>query len=162
MKLLITQFFPFSLISFFLILTSWPNYCWRIELLLHLITLSDTHTPLSVGLPWKRDRPVAQTYTWQHITLTRGRHPRSRRDSNPQSQQASCRWATPYTALPLQSASSFLLGTNTVILVTTAPIFDVLQPPRLPRLRNSFYGKRSSRIEHFAELNSFQGHFRPD
>ena len=38
------------------------------RLLLHLITLNDT--PHSVGLLWKRDRPVAETYTWQHTTLT--------------------------------------------------------------------------------------------
>jgi hypothetical protein len=30
----------------------------------HLITLR--HTPQSVGLLWTRDRPVAQTSTWQH------------------------------------------------------------------------------------------------
>jgi hypothetical protein len=30
----------------------------------HLITL--THTPQSVGLLWPRDRPVAETSTWQH------------------------------------------------------------------------------------------------
>jgi hypothetical protein len=31
---------------------------------LHLITLR--HTPQSVGLLWTRDRPVAETCTWQH------------------------------------------------------------------------------------------------
>jgi hypothetical protein len=30
----------------------------------HLITLR--HIPQSVGLLWTRDRPVAETYTWQH------------------------------------------------------------------------------------------------
>jgi hypothetical protein len=30
----------------------------------HLITLR--HTPQSVGLLWTRDRPVAETYKWQH------------------------------------------------------------------------------------------------
>jgi hypothetical protein len=35
---------------------------------------SKTHTH-SVGLLWKRDRPVAVTSTWQHTTLTRNRHP---------------------------------------------------------------------------------------
>jgi hypothetical protein len=34
-----------------------------------------THTPQAVGLPWKRDRPVAQTSTWHHTTLTRGKTP---------------------------------------------------------------------------------------
>jgi len=38
------------------------------------------------------DRPGAVTNTWQHTTLTRDRHRCPRRDSNPQSQQASgCR-----------------------------------------------------------------------
>jgi len=44
-RFLITQFFPFSFIYFFLILVSWPNHCRRRELMLHLITLYDTHTP---------------------------------------------------------------------------------------------------------------------
>jgi hypothetical protein len=35
----------------------------------HLITLR--HTPQSVGLLWKRDRPVAETSTWQHKHCTR-------------------------------------------------------------------------------------------
>jgi hypothetical protein len=53
---------------------------------------SNTDTPHSVGLFWTRDQPVAQTYTWQHTTLTRDRLPFPRRDSSPQSQHASgCR-----------------------------------------------------------------------
>jgi len=39
-----------------------------------------------------------------NITLTRDRHPRPRRDPNPQSQQASSRRPTPWTARPLGSA----------------------------------------------------------
>jgi hypothetical protein len=35
----------------------------------HLITLR--HTPQSVGLLWVRDRPVAETSTWQHKHCTR-------------------------------------------------------------------------------------------
>jgi hypothetical protein len=35
----------------------------------HLITLR--HTPQSVGLLWTRDRPVAETSTWQHKHCTR-------------------------------------------------------------------------------------------
>jgi hypothetical protein len=35
----------------------------------HLITLK--HTSQSVGLLWTRDRPVAETYTWQHKHCTR-------------------------------------------------------------------------------------------
>jgi len=33
-----------------------------------------THTAQSVGLPWTSDQPDAETSTWQHTTLTRGRH----------------------------------------------------------------------------------------
>jgi len=35
------------------------------------------------------DHFVAETSTWQHTTFTTDKHPRSRWDSNPQSQQAS-------------------------------------------------------------------------
>jgi hypothetical protein len=38
----------------------------------------------SVGLLWTSDRPVAETSTWEHTTLTRNRHPCPRWDSNPQ------------------------------------------------------------------------------
>jgi len=41
------------------------------ELSLCMITLSDTH---SVGLLCTRDRPVAETSTWQHTTLRRETH----------------------------------------------------------------------------------------
>jgi len=43
-----------------------------------------THTPHSVGLLWTRDRPVAETCTWKHTSLTWDRHPCPRRDSSPQ------------------------------------------------------------------------------
>jgi hypothetical protein len=58
------------------------------------ITLLDT--PHSVWLLWTSDQPVAETSTWQHTTFTRDRHPCPRRDSNPQSQQASGRRPTPH------------------------------------------------------------------
>ena len=51
-------------------------------------------TTQSVGLLRTSDQPVAETSTWQHATLTRERHPRPRRDSNPQSQSASSRRPT--------------------------------------------------------------------
>jgi hypothetical protein len=74
------------LVSFLLPFSVWPllhNHSRCREFLLYLITLSDTHTHL-VGLLWKRDRPVAETCTWQQTTLTRDRHPFIRRESNPQ------------------------------------------------------------------------------
>jgi len=61
-------------------------------------------TQHSLGLLWTSDQPDAETSTWQHTTLTTDGHPCPRRDSNPQSQQASCRRPTPYTARPLGSA----------------------------------------------------------
>jgi hypothetical protein len=51
----------------------------------HLITLR--HTPQSVGLLWKRDRPVAETSTWQHKHCIRDKHPCLRWVSNPRTQQ---------------------------------------------------------------------------
>jgi hypothetical protein len=59
----------------------------------HLITLR--HTPQSAGLLWTRDRPVAETSTWQHEHCTRDKHPCPRRDLNPRSQQAFGRRPTP-------------------------------------------------------------------
>jgi len=53
---------------------------------------TNTHT---VGLLWMRDRPVAETSTWQHTTLTTDRHPCPWWDLKPQSQQASGRRSMP-------------------------------------------------------------------
>jgi len=39
---------------------------------------SHPDTAQSVGLLWTSDRPVAETSTWQHTTLTTDRHPCSR------------------------------------------------------------------------------------
>jgi hypothetical protein len=65
------------------------------------------HTPPSVGLLWTRDRPVAETSTWQHKHCARDEHPCPRWDSNPRSQHASGRRPTPYTARPLGSAKFY-------------------------------------------------------
>jgi hypothetical protein len=51
--------------------------------------------PHLVWLFWTSDQPDTETATWQHKTFTRQRHPCPRRDSNPQSQQASVRRPTP-------------------------------------------------------------------
>jgi len=61
-----------------------------------IIEASRSHSDISqsVGLLWKTDRPIAETCTWQHTVLPR-------RDSNPQSQQASGRRPTSYTARQL-------------------------------------------------------------
>jgi hypothetical protein len=52
-----------------------------------------THTQ-SVGLPWTRDRPVAEVSTCTTHNIQK-RHSCPRRDLNPQSQQASGRRPTP-------------------------------------------------------------------
>jgi hypothetical protein len=58
----------------------------------HSRRLKITHNTQSVGFLWTSDQLVAETSTWQHATLKIDRHPCPRRDSNPQSQQASgCR-----------------------------------------------------------------------
>ena len=63
--------------------------CGR-DLLLFKVSPFHSGTPQPVGLLWTRYRPVADTSTWKHNT--HNRHPWTRRDSNPQSQQASgCR-----------------------------------------------------------------------
>ena len=50
-----------------------------------------SYTPHSVGLLWTSDQSDAETSTWQHTTFTTERHPRPRRDSNPQFQHKSYR-----------------------------------------------------------------------
>ena len=63
----------------------------------HSLSCYITHNdaPQSVGLLWKSDHLVAKTSTWQHTSLTTDKHPCSRWDSNPQSQQAGGRRPTP-------------------------------------------------------------------
>ena len=61
----------------------------------------------SVGFLRTSDQPEAETSPWKHTTLSRDRLPCSRRDSKPQSQQASGCRRTPWTARSLGSA--FLL-----------------------------------------------------
>ena len=56
---------------------------------------SNSDAPHSVGLLWTSDQLVAKTSTWQLTTLTTDRRPCPRRDSNPQSQQASGGRITP-------------------------------------------------------------------
>ena len=46
----------------------WPPHFWGF-----LITHNDA--PQSVGLLWTSDLLVAETSTWQHITLTTNKHP---------------------------------------------------------------------------------------
>ena len=62
---------------------------------LPIVEASRSHSdaPHLIGL-WTSDRPDAETSTWQHTAVTRDRYPCSRRDSNPQFQQASGRRPT--------------------------------------------------------------------
>jgi len=59
----------------------------------HITQHTHTHTQ-SVRLLWSRDRSISETSTWHHTALTRQRYLCPRRDSNPQSQQASGRRPT--------------------------------------------------------------------
>jgi hypothetical protein len=66
----------------------------------------------SVGLLGSKNRPVAEKSTWQQITLATNRHPRHRRDLNPQSLQASGRRPTPWSARQLGLADKHVIATN--------------------------------------------------
>jgi len=68
--------------------------------MLHVITHAHTHT---VGFIRLRDWTVAEISTWQHTTLTRDRHHCPRRNSSPQSQQASSLRPKLQTARPEES-----------------------------------------------------------
>jgi len=57
-------------------------------------TQTHTHTH-SIGLPWTRDRPFAETSTWHRTTFTRDRHARPQRNSSLQSQKTNDRSPTP-------------------------------------------------------------------
>ena len=71
--------------------------------------LDHKETTHSLGLLWTRDRPVAETSTWQHTTLTRDRHPCPQRDSKPLSQQqATGRRTSPWRDRPLGSAQKWV------------------------------------------------------
>ena len=85
----------YTWLFFLSLLALQPNAVY--DLLIHEVFLDHTQPDAtqSVGLPWTNDQLVAGTSTWQHTTLTTDRHSCRRWDSNPQSQQASCRRPTP-------------------------------------------------------------------
>jgi hypothetical protein len=64
-------------------------------LLLIEVSRSHSDTPHSVGILWTSDQPDAEISNWPHVTLTRDRRQRPKRDSNPQFPQASGRTPTP-------------------------------------------------------------------
>ena len=78
---------------------------------LHIVEVSRSHpdTPHAVGLLLTSDQLVAQTSTCQHPTLKKTR-PCSRRDSNPQSQEASGHKPTSDTTWSLGSTRSLYTG----------------------------------------------------
>jgi len=86
-----TVFFLLLFDVFFYALTALVS----LDLLLAEVSRSHSDTPHSVELLRTSVRPVAETSTWQHTALTRDRHPRCRRDSNPLSQPANDRRTTP-------------------------------------------------------------------
>jgi hypothetical protein len=86
---------------------------------------SHSDTPHSVGLLWKSDQPVEETYTWKHTKLTRDRHPCTRRDSNPQSQQASGRIPTPH--LPYAKFYLLWFEASAAMLIRSALFWGIRQ-----------------------------------
>jgi len=89
---------------------------------------SVTHTD-SVGILWTSDRPVAETCTWQHTTLTTDRYSSSRWDSNPRSHHASSRWTAPYKARPPISVTLWYV----VQIRNRNPSMPVAVVPRLTK-----------------------------
>jgi len=85
-----------------------PPHSWGLEITLRHTTLGRT--------PLDGDRPVTDTSTWQHTTLTTDRHPCRRRDSNSQYQQASGCRSTPKMARPPGSASGITNCLNCCII----------------------------------------------
>jgi len=72
---------------------------------------SHSDTPHSVEFLWPNDQPDAENYAWQHThththTHTWDIYPYPQRDSNPQSQQANWRIATPWLSRLLWSAGT--------------------------------------------------------
>jgi hypothetical protein len=65
------------------------------DLLIIEASPSHSDTRRSVGLLWKGDQPVAETFIWQHTTLTTDRQPCPQWDTNPQSEQTSDLRPTP-------------------------------------------------------------------
>jgi len=57
--------------------------------------ITHNDAPQSVGLLWTSDQSVAETSTWQNMTLTADKPLCPQWDSNQQSQQASGRKPTP-------------------------------------------------------------------
>lgn len=65
---------------------------------------AQTHPPQLVRLLWASDQPDADTFTWQHTTLTVDKLLCARRNSKFQYQQVSGRRVTTWTERPLGSA----------------------------------------------------------
>jgi hypothetical protein len=81
-----------------------PFHCWGFEIKLRHTTLSRTSLD-----EWSARRRKLYLTTQ---TLTRERHPCPRRDSNPQSQEASGRRTTHLIGRPLRSATNILIAVN--------------------------------------------------
>jgi hypothetical protein len=72
-----------------------PTYIIKSKSQQILMMITHNDASQSVGHLWSRDQPVAETSTWQYTTLTTDRYPWARRDSSPQSQEASGRRPRP-------------------------------------------------------------------
>jgi hypothetical protein len=123
----------------------------------------------SVGLLWTRDPPVVDISTWQHTPLTRDRHPCPRRDSNPQSHQASglklLLRSVPTDFLSLKQFSSFVLSFTLWLLQNLTCCYEVqhdLSPKLFCRLatfnswNHQYAAPRQHIWEHAWDATSFR------
>jgi hypothetical protein len=108
--LLVTRYRSGGNFCFVVLHSSTYLFTVGVEVVLFSLDHTQTRTPQSLGLLWMRDRPVAETSTWQHKHCTGDEHPCARWDSNPRSQQALGRRPTPQTTRPLGSAETFVIG----------------------------------------------------
>jgi hypothetical protein len=58
-----------------LLFLPWSDNLLGLDLSIVEVSRSHSDTPHSVGLLWTKYRPVAETSTWKHKTLTTDRHP---------------------------------------------------------------------------------------
>ena len=122
---------------------------------------SHSDTPHSVGLLWTSDQPDAEPSSGQHST--RDRHPCTRQDSNPQSQQASglrdriVRYIPTYKQIGAQGRSCSI---SYFRLKTVLISYFVANPPMGNRSLRSFRPTPTnstifSRLRAFETVQSF-------
>jgi hypothetical protein len=132
----------YSLLS----LLFWPLSTYSLQV--QRVTVTSDHTQghtqtHSVAHLWTSDWPVADTSTSQHTTI-RDRELYPRRDSNPQSLQASGRKPTPETTRPPGSAVRYFMKRIILTEITSTHVI-ALRCCRFPYRRSSENGKACGR-----------------